>query len=342
MAQAFHIQWHLTDACNLRCRHCYQDGYSPVKELSPKNLQTILNNLEEFLNKKGRKLSVDLTGGEPLLFPSLWTLLDLIEPLSWVESVGIITNGILLTPKTIARLSSYSKVKTLKLSCEGTSRQSYEENRGKNFLSFLKGIESCRGFQGEKFFLFTLYQENRNELSSLFSFTEKSGFNGFIVERFFPMGQGSFRGVHLLSQEEWRETGAFLMESANIPTDLSLIASYRGFLLRKTRGWNIFGAPCIIAKDGCAIMPEGNVFPCRRFPYSLGSLLSTSMQTIWYHDLLRALRRRKNLQGFCHNCPVKECKGCRALAFCLTSNPFAEDPLCFLSPPKRGSDMIQF
>ena len=49
----------------------------------------------------------------------------------------------------------------------------------------------------------------------------------------------------------------------------------------ENRGWNIFGAPCIIAKDGCAIMPEGNVFPWQRSLY-LSAVFSHSMQTIWY------------------------------------------------------------
>jgi len=25
----FIIQWHLTERCNLRCRHCYQEGQKP-------------------------------------------------------------------------------------------------------------------------------------------------------------------------------------------------------------------------------------------------------------------------------------------------------------------------
>ena len=24
----FYFQWHITDACNLRCKHCYHESYS--------------------------------------------------------------------------------------------------------------------------------------------------------------------------------------------------------------------------------------------------------------------------------------------------------------------------
>ncbi|MDP2968527.1 MAG: hypothetical protein Q8P64_04890, partial [Deltaproteobacteria bacterium] len=28
MKDTFHIQWHITNLCNLRCQHCYQDDFS--------------------------------------------------------------------------------------------------------------------------------------------------------------------------------------------------------------------------------------------------------------------------------------------------------------------------
>lgn len=37
----FYFQWHITDACNLRCSHCYQENYSPNSELLLQDLKTI-------------------------------------------------------------------------------------------------------------------------------------------------------------------------------------------------------------------------------------------------------------------------------------------------------------
>ena len=92
----------------------------------------------------------------------------------------------------------------------------------------------------------------------------------------------------------------------------------------------LLGAPCVIGVDGLCIMPEGNVFPCRRFPVSLGNLLQTPLRQIWEEsDILEKLRKKKNLKGKCGTCEMRECRGCRSLAFALTGDYLGEDPHCW-------------
>jgi MoaA/NifB/PqqE/SkfB family radical SAM enzyme len=76
-------------------------------------------------------------------------------------------------------------------------------------------------------------------------------------------------------------------------------------------------------------MPEGNVFPCRRLPITIGNLLETPLRQIWEEsDLLGKLRKKKNLKGKCGTCGMRECRGCRSLAFSLTGDFLGEDPHC--------------
>jgi radical SAM protein with 4Fe4S-binding SPASM domain len=76
-------------------------------------------------------------------------------------------------------------------------------------------------------------------------------------------------------------------------------------------------------------MPEGSVFPCRRFPISIGNLLSDSLKQIWEEsEILEKLRRKENLRGKCGRCGIKDCKGCRSLAFALTGDYLGENPHC--------------
>jgi radical SAM protein with 4Fe4S-binding SPASM domain len=50
------LQWHVTERCNLRCAHCYQEGYSG-EELPFQDLLKVLSQYKELL-ARGRKLGV--------------------------------------------------------------------------------------------------------------------------------------------------------------------------------------------------------------------------------------------------------------------------------------------
>jgi len=50
----FYFQWHITNECNLRCKHCYHETYNK-DGLSSKNLIKIGNHLCDALEKWNRK-----------------------------------------------------------------------------------------------------------------------------------------------------------------------------------------------------------------------------------------------------------------------------------------------
>jgi radical SAM protein with 4Fe4S-binding SPASM domain len=81
--------------------------------------------------------------------------------------------------------------------------------------------------------------------------------------------------------------------------------------------------------DGLCIMPEGEVFPCRRFPVSIGNLLVRRLEEIWDEsEILKKVRKKENLKGKCGNCDIQECRGCRSLALSITGDYLGEDPHC--------------
>jgi MoaA/NifB/PqqE/SkfB family radical SAM enzyme len=44
------LQWHITDRCDLRCSHCYQETYSDP-ELNLSQLLSIVDQYDKFLKK---------------------------------------------------------------------------------------------------------------------------------------------------------------------------------------------------------------------------------------------------------------------------------------------------
>lgn len=51
----FYFQWHITDKCNLRCAHCYQENYTDSQDMPLEELKAIAFKLFHTLSKWGKK-----------------------------------------------------------------------------------------------------------------------------------------------------------------------------------------------------------------------------------------------------------------------------------------------
>ncbi|MCX7705538.1 MAG: radical SAM protein [bacterium] len=327
--RVFHIQWHITNFCNLRCKHCYQETFDASDDLIFSDIQKLFTNLSCFLKENNLNLTVDITGGEPFLHPDFWGIIEMLEGSDVVKEYGIITNGTLLKADIIKKLNSLSKMKTLKVSCEGIERDRFEYVRNMPYRRFLDILEISANFYREKLLMFTLLEKNANQIPLLFDTVRKYNLSGFIVERFFPIGVGKQLKDFIVSRKTWNVTIRQLLGLCSLPQDLYNVAEYRGFkVIKKKNGWEIFGAMCVAGKYGCAIMHDGTVFPCRRFPLKIGNAASEPFNEIWDANPLRKIKRQ-NLKGFCKTCKIRKCYGCRALAYCVYGDYLAVDPLCF-------------
>lgn len=92
----------LTTRCNSPCRHCFaRAGAGAEASLAPASAQAAC--------QEGYVIGyrhLHLTGGEPLLWPGLFDLLDLASALGY-HSIFLNSNGLLMTEATAARLARY-------------------------------------------------------------------------------------------------------------------------------------------------------------------------------------------------------------------------------------------
>jgi radical SAM protein with 4Fe4S-binding SPASM domain len=173
-------------------------------------------------------------------------------------------------------------------------------------------------------------KRNFKGLPALFKLCQDIGVDGLILERFIPLGRGKEFRDEVLGQKDWKEMIEMLSVLFPSEEEDQSFLPYQAFQV-DFRGEEpeLLGAPCVIGVDGLCIMPDGSVFPCRRFPVPIGNLLETPLKQIWgKSELLERLREKENLKGKCGNCKIKECRGCRSLAFALTGDPLAADPHC--------------
>ncbi len=334
LSPTLYIQWHITNYCNLRCRHCYQEIFSLANDLDWVGLRQVADNLLRSLRENEQMASINLTGGEPLLKPELWPLLDYLASQPEVTELGLITNGLLLNKELALKLSAIPKLKQIKVSLDGPDPMTNDFLRGAGV--FQRVVNNLENWGLAKslviYIMFTIIQRNFRTIPSMVKLAQKLKVQGLILERFIPWGRGKEIITEVLLKDQWREFQQILSSLVSL-AEPDIPAIYQAFQINfQNQEPILLGAPCVLGTEGFCLMPDGQVYPCRRFPVPIGQLRHESLNQIWYNSpLLQDLRRKENLQGKCRTCSLKECHGCRSLALALTGNYFAEDPHCLYS-----------
>ncbi|HQP00494.1 MAG TPA: radical SAM protein [Caldisericia bacterium] len=326
--KTFGFQWHITDYCNLRCRHCYQIKFDKSSDLPLEKIKFIVDKISETL--KDKKISVNITGGEPFLREDLFDILYYIEKKNNFKEINIITNGTILNGENIKILDKIKKFKYLKLSVESYNKEKNDFIRGKgNLEKVIENIKLFKGLSNKKLIIMiTLSMLNYKDLIPFFEFSKDLKVDGVILERFVPLDRGKGIFDSYLRKDEWKDIIRQIIYFLDLNISPEEVIQYKAFWvdLEKNR---LKGALCNLGDESMAIMPDGTIFPCRRLPILYGNILKDDLE-----DVLKKLKELKdslknNLNGKCKNCEI-DCVGCRALTYAVTGDVYEEDPQCFL------------
>lgn len=343
--RTFHIQWHILNRCNLRCKHCYQEDYSKSIELTLDQLKKIADNLDLSMKKQKSKLNLLLTGGEPLLREDIFELMEYLEKKKNIFQVDIITNATLIKDK-INELKRFKKCKTILFSLDGISQKTNDNIRGEGvFNNVLEQIQYIEAKRFKKILMFTLSKQNYEDSFRLLEFAKEHNLDGIIIEKLVPMGQSKDEFSLVITKNMLKRLYDYLITQNGYDTFKSY--EYRALKIEfnKIKGikfWiknnNFFNkisvrikvANCIVARDGAAIMPDGSIFPCRRLPVILGNLLNNEFSEIFENSvILKDLINRDKLKGKCKDCESLDCFGCRAMVYAVKKDLYGEDPHCW-------------
>lgn len=115
------VQIHLTNGCNLRCRHCYMFSGSPAEgELTVKEWKVVLEKLiENSCN------NVTFTGGEITTLKGFEELVVFAKKLGF--SIRILTNGLLWTEEMIKKMAPCFD--SVQVSIDGYDSETYKQVR---------------------------------------------------------------------------------------------------------------------------------------------------------------------------------------------------------------------
>ncbi len=130
------LHFYLTNACNLRCRHCYMfSAARRENELSPDEVESILRSFAS----GGGKIVI-FSGGEVATRPDLPDILRCARSLGL--NVNIMTNGTLWTERMVSELAPF--LSSAQVSIDGYDEASNAKVRGAG--NFKKSIDAVDSF----------------------------------------------------------------------------------------------------------------------------------------------------------------------------------------------------
>jgi MoaA/NifB/PqqE/SkfB family radical SAM enzyme len=310
----FYFQWHITNKCNLRCSHCYQEDYSDAQEMSLGELQAVANKLLLALSKWKIKGEIAITGGEPLIKKEYIPLLKYLNDANEVSDLDILSNGTLITEKIIDQLKTITKLRCFQISLDGASPKTHDAIRGSGtFERTLNNIRKLIQHNIPVYIMFTLQRYNMHDLSSLFDLAINEGISGLTIERCVPCGNGAHLKESFLSPQKIKEIFQYISDRADeeyVKGNSLIVRKFRTLWINldpsrckigsETPIEKELGAICSIGLDALTILPDATVLPCRRLNIPIGNLKNDSLFNIWYtSDILWKIRNKSNLKGKC-------------------------------------------
>lgn len=338
----FFVQWHLTERCNLRCRHCYQEGKFS-EELSSAEIGEVVEEIAEMIQAWSETYDIsftpsfNVTGGEPFLRRDLFEILETMGRKGF--DLYLLSNGILIDREKAERLSQLG-VKGVQVSMEGPEKI-HESIRGKgSFSASLGGIDHLLTAGLKVTLNTTLSKINAPYLEEMAALANSLKVDRLGFSRLVPSGQGAGLLPHMLDKEEVK--GLYLkifsiqFPGLEIVTGDPVASQMDHFADMVDLGAVPLGG-CAAGFSGLTILPDGTITPCRRLPIPIGNVKEDSLRELWVSSpVLENLRDRSQYRGKCGSCNRwANCRGCRAVAYACSQSRgekdyLAEDPQCFL------------
>ncbi len=97
-------QLDITNACNLRCLHCYQPDHEVSAELAIGEWRKILDKYARLAEKLYLKPHFTISGGEPTISPLFFPLVKELNSRWPNAGISLLTNGTQLSESVVAEM----------------------------------------------------------------------------------------------------------------------------------------------------------------------------------------------------------------------------------------------
>lgn len=334
----FAFQWHITEACDQRCKHCYiyaLGSHAKFKEMSAENMDAVIANVKKFGEKAGRKPYIYVTGGDPILHPQFWNLAEKLK----TENIpfAILGNPFHLNDAICARLASMG-CRKYQLSLDGLEQTHDRIRRAGSFKETLTVIPCLRKAGITVAVMATVSRWNYREIPQLIDVVVEHKADVFAFARYCPDADSK---DSCCSPEEYKE----MMEKC-----WAKFQQYKDsdtYFNLKDHLWTLFKYEIglfnpaeypddDVVYDGCncgnchfTILSDGAVYACRRMKSKVGNALDDDLYELFTGENMDEYRKYENFEK-CSKCELlRFCRGCPAVAKGYHGNMYAPDPQCW-------------
>jgi selenobiotic family peptide radical SAM maturase len=320
----FTLQWHITQTCDLHCKHCYDR--SSRSELEFSKALAILEELHCFCRKRHVKGRISFSGGNPLLYPHF-------DDLYCSAAEHGFDVSILGNPSPRARLEkivSIHRPDFFQVSLEGLQEHNDSIRGPGHFERSVRFLELLRELDIYSMVMLTLTRDNIDQVLPLGKLLQGVA-DTFNFNRLSMVGEGSV--LKLPSCERYAAFLEDYLEKAGTNPVLGIKDNLINIIYRQ-KGVAPFGGctgfGCGAAFNFLSLLADGEVHACRKFPSPIGNINEQSLTEIY--DSAKAQRYRAGCDA-CSKCPIRPgCGGCLAIAHSHGLDIFKEkDPYCFFT-----------
>jgi selenobiotic family peptide radical SAM maturase len=321
-AGIFTLQWHITQDCDLDCLHCYDR--STRHSVSLAEGLRILDQMRDFCRNHFVRGQVSFSGGNPLLHPEFLSLYRA------AAERGLAT-AILGNPASSRQLSEIATIQMpayFQVSLEGLEAHNDRMRGQGHFRRTLEFLDMMKELGVPSEVMLTLTRENLHEVIPLGEVL-RNRTGAFSFNRLALFGSGA--ALALPDREEYAAfLGDYLAAMGGNPV-LCLKDNLFNVVLEKENR-ELFGGcagyGCGAAFNFLALLPDGEVHACRKFPSAIGSIVHETLTTLYHSEIASSYREGSSS---CMGCRLRPaCRGCPAVTAGLGGDPLLDrDPFCF-------------
>jgi len=339
------LQWHITHRCNWRCKHCYHDTYEG-SELTLAEQKKAFHQFLALAKAEGRLPMMTITGGEPFIRTDFLELLKYIS--KYKGEIGefvILTNGSYLTDEMLKKLrKEVPVIDGFSISLEGTEEVN-DHIRGKG--TFQQIFDAAMRVKKHGFNVGLSTTISKLNYLDIFNIVDQLIIYDIplMIKRFVPIGGGKRMRDLMLEPHELRDLyhrSRAIKNKHMLPNEIPLVRPRELYLIRRdnicTGGLQYLDWPdrrhqtCAVRhKSLIVIMPDGEVYPCRLLPISLGNLQEQSLEEMYHGEGYNQFTHPEKQDQTCKTCPVYDkCQGgAPCISHAITEDFYARDPQCW-------------
>ncbi len=319
----FTLQWHVTQACDLHCKHCYDRS-----EISPLTLDqgiTILDQFREFVLEKNVRGQVTFTGGNPLLYKHFKELYR--EAAKRNFTIAILGNP--TTKDVIESLQHIQPLSFYQVSLEGLQEHNDSIRGAGHFERILEFLKILKELSIYSMVMLTLTRENMGQILELGEFL-RGKVDLFTFNRLSQTGEGA--ALETAVKEEYRSFLQKYLKAVKSNPTMALKDNLIN-ITKSEQGDKVFGGctgfGCGAAFNFCSLLPNGDMHACRKFQSPIGNVLDASLLELY--DSQAAEQYRLGPEE-CRGCKIRPvCGGCQAVIQSSGLDiSLHKDPYCFI------------